>query len=1056
MMRMRRLSSRRLARLFVVLGIVLALCGWSTWATADVQVQSADGKLRVMLDGELFAEYRYSGYAKPVIYPLIGPGGVRMTRDYPMVPNVAGEPHDHDHHKSMWFTHGDVNGVDFWTEGENCGRIVQKGQARVDSWNDGATISTKNQWHDSQGAVVCSDRRRVTFWTSQATGSARFVDWEVTLHASAGDVTFGDTKEGTMGIRMRPELQLVPTPETSVPAMPGQAMNSEGITGAAIWGKRARWIDYWGQVGGRTLGIAMLDHPANPRHPTWWHARDYGLVAANPFGRHDFEQGPAGQGDWTIPANESRTLRYRFVLHEGDAHAANIETRFSEYTHSGRPRVLPAGEQPQDQRLQAPKTLQGPFEFHPPATPQEWGARAQHVRRRMQVALGLWPLPERAPIRATIHGRVEREGYSLEKVYFESYPGHFVTGNLYRPLSDKTNTNTNDESQVPAKLPMILCPHGHWENGRYFDMGIKGVREQIVVGAERFEVGGRYVVQAPCVQLARMGCMVFNYDMVGYADSQQIPFELAHRHHAPRPEFDTPTDWGFYSTQAELRLQSIMGLQTYNSLCALDWVCGLPEVDTQRIGVTGASGGGTQTMILAALDPRPDVLFPAVMVSNAMQGGCMCENASLLRLDAGNVEFAALAAPRPLGMTTANDWTRDLATNGLPDLQRLYAMLAAPDHVMAATLNHFPHNYNYVSRAIMYRWMNRHLSLGWEEPIVEEDFRAHTTEEMRVWNAQHPAPAGGPEHERALLRAMTAMADRQIAAVTPADPQSWAAFREVVEGAWRVMIGREPPSPAEIQRRQVRRTDHGDYWQYDELLRFDAHGEEIPVVRLVPKQWRGTVVVWVDGDGKQALFNDDLRPVEPIRRLLDAGQAVATADLMGQGEFLIDGRTIMQIRAVDDGGDCAAFTMGYNSTLFAQRVHDILTLVAAVEGHETPPDKVVLVGVNGAGPWAAAAQALLGSRSDGLALDTGGFRFGDLSSWRDVQFVPGAVKYGDLPALLALSAPQSLYLMGEDGKVPPIVAAAYRAADAASDVTSHVGSSEGVRLIVDWLIKGVR
>ena len=196
-----------------------------------------------------------------------------------------------------------------------------------------------------------------------------------------------------------------------------------------------------------------------------------------------------------------------------------------------------------------------------------------------------------------------------------------------------------------------------------------------------------------------------------------------------------------------------MGLQTYNSIRALDWLAGRDDVDPRRIGVTGASGGGTQTFILAAIDPRPAAAFPAVMVSTAMQGGCTCENASYLRVGTGNVEIAALIAPRPLGMTAADDWTKEIATKGLPELKAHYRMLGVEDRVMAKPLLQFPHNYNYASRAVMYQFFNKHLKLGLPEPIVEGDFKPLSVAEMSVWDAAHPRPPGGEHYERSLLAA---------------------------------------------------------------------------------------------------------------------------------------------------------------------------------------------------------------------------------------------------------------------------------------------------------------
>src|SRR5262249_47567681 len=162
-----------------------------------------------------------------------------------------------------------------------------------------------------------------------------------------------------------------------------------------------------------------------------------------------------------------------------------------------------------------------------------------------------------------------------DRVYLQSYPGHFVTGSLYRP------------AKGDGPFPTVLCPHGHWPNGRFMDVERAKVEKEVEAGAEKYVDNGRNVLQSRCKQLARMGCLVVLYDMVGNADSQQI----AHRP-GVRAAMNTETNWGFFSPQAELRMQNMMGLQTYNSLCALDWICSLPEVDTDRIGVTGASGGG--------------------------------------------------------------------------------------------------------------------------------------------------------------------------------------------------------------------------------------------------------------------------------------------------------------------------------------------------------------------------------------------------------------------------------------------------------------------------------
>lgn len=708
---------------------------------------------------------------------------------------------------------------------------------------------------------------------------------------------------------------------------------------------------------------------------------------------------------------------------------------------SAAPRVLPEGQVPNDRRLEPPKDLNGYFPMEVPESRDAWLERAENLRRRVLVSTGLWPMPAKTPLEPVIHGRVERDDFTVDKVYFQSYPGHYVTGLLYRPKGKS------------GKLPAVLCPHGH--GGRTQDYGEKKIRQLITQGAERFEGSGRYPKLARCVQLARMGCVVFIYDMIGYVDSVQISRQLAHGFAKQRPEMDTKESWGFFSTQAELRLESIFGLQAYNSIRALDFLCQLPDVDPARVGVTGGSGGGTQTIIIGAIDARPIVAFPQGMVSTAMQGGCTCENCCLLRIGTGNVELAALYAPKPQGMTAANDWTKDMPTKGFPELKQLYKLLGVEKNVICQTQLHFPHNYNYVTRAIMYHWFNRHLKLGLEEPIVEEDYPPLTEEEWTVWDENHPRPEGGPDYERSLIKWIDDDSNRQLAALTPSDAESLAKYREMIGGALDVLIGRGLPDPGAIQREKVDETDRGDYLQFKDLLRNTPSGEELPVVSLFPKgrPWNGQVVIWIDGHGKAGLFDNEGAPRPEVQELLEAGASVLSTDLLYQGEFLPDGQPPAQARVVKNPREFAGYTFCYNHTLFAQRVHDVLTLIAFVNGSEHKPKRLDLIGVSGAGPWAAIASAVAGDVVDRTAVDTGGFRFVDLTSYRDVNFLPGPVKYGDLPGLLALRAPGKLWLAGEGGAVPPVLSAAYRAADRPDDVSSHPASATDVpAAAVEWLL----
>jgi dienelactone hydrolase len=705
------------------------------------------------------------------------------------------------------------------------------------------------------------------------------------------------------------------------------------------------------------------------------------------------------------------------------------------------PRVLPQGKLPNDRRLEPLKDLDGYFPFTPRATPDEWDARAKQVRRELAVALGLWPMPAKTPLNAVVHGKIEQTDYTIEKVYFESLPGFFVTGNLYRP---KGRT---------GRLPAVLGPHGHWRNGRFMDWGVEEVRKQIARGEEKFEAGGRSVLQSRCVQLARMGCVVFHYDMIGYADSIQIPENLAHGFSKGRPEMNSTENWGLFSPQAEAHLQSVMGLQTWNSIRALDFLIGLPDVDAKRIGVTGASGGGTQTFILCALDDRPAVAFPAVMVGTAMQGGCTCENACLLRVDTGNVEIAALFAPKPLGLTAADDWTKEMPAKGFPELQKHFAMLGAPQNVMLTPLLQFPHNYNHPSRAAMYTWMNTHLRLGLQSPIVEKDYQRLSAQELTVWDENHSKPPGGPEFERKLLRWITDRDQKLLANCHESSER----FRDVYGGALNVIIGRNLGTAGSVTITEQRAVDRGDHIEEVALLRNETYGEEIPILFLKPKRASTHAVIWADSMGKQGLYAPDaagryrLKPA--IQKLLNASVTVISADLLYQGEFQPDGQPLRHSRKVKNPREAAAYTFGYNRTLFAQRVHDLLSVIQATRSQHPSLKRLDLVGWNGGGAWIAAAKAQAGDAVNCVALDSGGFRFINVPDIYDVNFLPGGAKYGDLPGLLALCAPSKLWLAGEGTEGPELLRRVYQAAGFSQNITLAHRSQPREADAIDWLLK---
>ncbi|MCA9120818.1 MAG: acetylxylan esterase [Planctomycetaceae bacterium] len=716
---------------------------------------------------------------------------------------------------------------------------------------------------------------------------------------------------------------------------------------------------------------------------------------------------------------------------------------FCSHTRAESLRVYELGQLPNDSRLGEPKDLNGYFPFEVPSGRAAWETRAEELRRRVMIATDVWPMPERTPLNPVIYGKTQRDGFTVEKVYFESMPNHFVTGLLFRPDDGKGN----------IKRPAVLCPHGH--GGRLQDYGEANMAKLIESGAEKFEKSGRMPKLARCAQLARMGCVTFIFDMLGYADSNQISRELAHGFAKQRPDFEGKTSWGLFSAQAELRLQSVMGIQTWNSIRCLDFLEQLPDVDRNRMAVTGGSGGGTQTILLCAIDPRPIAAFPNGMVSTSMQGGCTCENCTLLRVDSGNVELAALFAPKPQAMTAANDWTKEMMTKGYPELQQIYDMFGVKDNVYCREMLHFPHNYNYVSRATMYDWFNKHMRLGLDSPVIEQDWEPLTAEEYTVWDKDHPAPKGGDEYERSLTKYMAERSDTQLASLAPKNAQSLQKFREVVGGAFRSIVGREVPAFDDLQRTKVHKEQRAGYIYFADYLRLQTKGEEIPFISLYPTgtEWNGDVVIWVDGIGKRGLFADSGELRSEVRRLVDAGASIVAPDLFQQGEFLSGDQPLVEQAVVKNPREAAAYTFCYNDTVFVRRVHDILTVVSFIRGDEHAPKHLHLIGTNGAGPVAAAARAIAGGQIDKAAIDTQGFRFADLTSYRDPDFLPGAVKYGDVPALLALSAPHPLWIGGEKGDLPETIKQAFAATGNADRVTSS-SLQNAADAAADWLLMG--
>jgi dienelactone hydrolase len=301
----------------------------------------------------------------------------------------------------------------------------------------------------------------------------------------------------------------------------------------------------------------------------------------------------------------------------------------------------------------------------------DWQAHRAHLRKQILSAAGLYPMPAKTPLHAQVFGKITNPAYTIEKVLLETFPGFYLGGNLYRPT----------KPAPAAGFPAVVSPHGHWNYGRLEHTDISSI-------------------PARCISLAQQGYVAFCYDMVGYNDTIQTPHEFETR------EF-LLWDFGPYA------------LQLWNSIRAVDFVESLPDVNKQMIGATGASGGGTQTFSLAAIDDRIQFAAPVNMISLIMQGGAICENAASLRFDTNNVEIAAMFAPKPMIMVAATgDWTRNTKTEEYPAVKAIYEL-----YDKAANVEMFyqeaPHNYNKAAREAVYNFFAKFV-LGLPNPQFRE------------------------------------------------------------------------------------------------------------------------------------------------------------------------------------------------------------------------------------------------------------------------------------------------------------------------------------------------
>lgn len=656
-----------------------------------------------------------------------------------------------------------------------------------------------------------------------------------------------------------------------------------------------------------------------------------------------------------------------------------------------------------DRRLVEIRHLDYPFTFAGYRTRSAWLKRAAALRNQLRMAVGLWPEPPRGPLNPVVTRRSERDGFSVENIYFESHPGFFVTGNLYRP-----------HPLPPGKLPALLVAHGHWKEGRLVN---RSPEEDSMPGL--------------CINIARRGGIAFSYDMIGYNDSCQLPHQFG------RDEADKLALWGL----------CLMSLQAFNSLRAVDYLLALPETDPQRLAITGASGGGTQTFILAALDDRIRACAPAVMVSSIMQGGCLCENAPGLRVGANNMEIAALAAPRPqLLISCTGDWTSNTPWNELPAVRRIYQLYGKP---AAGRIENYHqqagHNYNRKSREALYGWLGR-LWFGIKDPAyaAELPFDAGPLDDLRVFPGRKP-PAGSQTPE-SLTAYVKERAQAWLEARKPVDAASLKRFRKEAGPLLAQVLGVWQPKAGEILAREESWTSFGQgkpacaglsrLWLSRKGVGDLLHG----TLAWPAGKKRAPLVVVMHNQGSWALF--DMARGEPgvfVSALLAAGSAALVLDTF-EANALFGKRA--RLRNHD---------LGYNKPAICERVQDVLTALGWALGQKRV-QHASLAGLK----FGTSTTLLARAQATGVRrtlVDANGFNSADDDSYYWDACAPGLRLAGGLPAAAALAAPGELCLVNTAGKFDTTWAeAAYRAANASQRLSLDGALPEPAALAA-WLTR---
>jgi hypothetical protein len=657
----------------------------------------------------------------------------------------------------------------------------------------------------------------------------------------------------------------------------------------------------------------------------------------------------------------------------------------------------------------AVKTLNTPREFPKIESRKEWEARAKEIREHVLVSCGLWPMPEKTPLQAQVFGKIERDGYSVEKVYLQTLPGFYLGGNLYRPLG-----------RGRGPFPAILNPHGHWKEGRLTDTkdGSPAAR---------------------CISFARQGMIAFSYDMVGYNDtvfgdySGATPQNHYQRHHS----FATGKDNLLWNI-------SLMGLQTWNSIRALDFLASLPDADTRRLACTGESGGGTQTFMLGSVEDRLAAQAPIVMVSHTMQGGCQCENAPGLRVEYSNMELAAAAAARPQILVAATgDWTRATLTVEGPAIAHIYELFKARDKFHYERFD-FGHNYNQTSREAVYAWFGKWL-LHHSDPASLKEAPYQKEPDANLWVFPDGKLPDGAATEAQVIDFLKNRHRAQWDSLVVRSRGDFAKFKKVIEPAWRHTLQiYQLPMAAQCRTENLRET--AEFTSASLKINRAEGGAPIQASYWAPPGGRGKkatkVVVLCSGDAASAPLDAEGKPTNLPLLLVQHGLAVIQVDGFSTGT---------------PSNQFTNFYSTYNRTELQERVRDLLTVCEAAGSGADPHGRrfrdVVLWGSGRAGLWALLAAPGAGTViADCDQLDIGS----DEALLAPDLFCPGIRNMGAFEGATMLAAPHPMLLHNTGGAFTTEALRSTYQALSASDRLRVSAARLPVEELVAWLTQAKR